>query len=143
MMYTTALEVIVRDDSDTEEVADVDQPSKDKEEVDHEIDLTEADKQLREHDTEVKELMEDILNKEENNNKEPVPLINYVTPEMARKTVEVDGKQVYKTSLTRWMNQKIPLASQRKSTDRVRRVQRVGRYSSRTHTDSTTINLSF
>ena len=104
MMSTTALEVIVRDASDTEEVADIDQPSKDEEEVDHEIDLTEADKQLREHDTEVKELMEDILNKQENNDEEPVPLINDVTSEMARKTVEVDGKQVYKTSLTCWMN---------------------------------------
>ena len=43
--------------------------------TDHEVDLSEADKQLKQSDVEVKEAVEDILN-EESDDKDAVPLVD-------------------------------------------------------------------
>ena len=43
--------------------------------TDHEVDLAEADKQLKQSDVEVKEAVEDILN-EESDDEDAVPLVD-------------------------------------------------------------------
>ena len=61
--------------------------------TDHEVDLVEADKQLKQSDMEVEEAVEDILN-EESDNEDVVPLVD--NPPSGSKTVMLDGKAVYK-----------------------------------------------
>ena len=46
--------------------------------TDHEVDLAEADKQLKQSDVEVEEAVEDILN-EESDNEDAVPLVDYTS----------------------------------------------------------------
>ena len=46
--------------------------------TDHEVDLAEADKQLKQSDVEVKEAVEDIFN-EESDDEDSVPLVDYTS----------------------------------------------------------------
>ena len=116
--------------------------------VDHEIDLTEADKLLKQHDREVEELMEDTMDDELTET--PTPLTNNITPEMAsNKVTDGSGNLVHKSSVARMMNKATPLTTpltntnpltNTKSQDRVKRAQSIGRFSSRNSSDSTTID---
>jgi hypothetical protein len=72
--------------------------------TDHEVDLVEADKQLKQSDIEVEEAVEDILN-EESDNEIVVPLVD--NPPSGSKTVMLDGQPVYKqykASIVRMIN---------------------------------------
>lgn len=119
--------------------------------VDHEIDLTEADKLLKQHDREAEELMEDTMDDELTET--PTPLTNNITPEMAsNKVTDGSGNLVHKSSVARMMNKATPLTTpltntnpltNTKSQDRVKRAQSIGRFSSRNSSDSTTIDRSF
>ena len=117
--------------------------------TDHEVDLVEADKQLKQSDVEVEEAVEDILN-EESDNEDVVPLVD--NPPPGSKTIMLDGKPVYKASIVRMINNKVSLSdtlsvsgliTKPKSQDRVRRSASVGRYASRSNTDTSTIDRSF
>eukprot|EP00979_Chaetoceros_neogracilis_P004863 scaffold844_cov268-Chaetoceros_neogracile.AAC.5 len=117
--------------------------------TDHEVDLVEADKQLKQSDIEAEEAVEDILN-EESDNEIVVPLVD--NPPSGSKTVMLDGQPVYKASIVRMINNKVSLSdtlsvsgqiTKPKSHDRVRRSASVGRYASRSNTDTSTIERSF
>jgi hypothetical protein len=75
--------------------------------TDHEVDLVEADKQLKQSDIEVEEAVEDILN-EESDNEIVVPLVD--NPPSGSKTVMLDGQPVYKASIVRMINNKVSLS---------------------------------
>ena len=76
--------------------------------TDHEVDLVEADKQLKQSDAEVDEAVEDVLN-EESDDKDAVPLVN--NPPSGSKTVMIDCKPVYKASIVRMtINNKVTLS---------------------------------
>jgi|AntRauTorckE5430_2_1112549.scaffolds.fasta_scaffold13333_3 hypothetical protein len=76
--------------------------------TDHEVDLVEADKQLKQSDMEVEEAVEDILN-EESDNEDVVPLVD--NPPSGSKTVMLDGKPVYKASIVRMINNKVSISN--------------------------------
>ena len=75
--------------------------------TDHEVDLVEADKQLKQSDAEVDEAVEDMLN-EESDDKDAVHLVNNLPS--GSKIVMLDGKPVYKASIVWMINNKVPLS---------------------------------
>ena len=117
--------------------------------TDHEVDLEEADKQLKQSVAEVDEAVEDKLN-EESDDEDAVPLVNNLPS--GSTIVMLDGKPVYKASIVWMINNKVPLSdtlivsgliTKPKLHDRVRRSASIGRYAGRSNNDTSTIDRSF
>ena len=81
--------------------------------------------------------MKDILNEEDN--EPPISLCDEVTDKMkCNKVTDKNGTEMFKASVARMINNKMSLTNT-KSMDRTKRVQNIGRYTSRNSVGTTAI----
>ena len=119
--------------------------------IDHEVDLSEADTQLKEGDRSELDEVEDLM--EDEDDEGPVELLGNVTKEQKKRTVVADdGKEVYKSSIARLISRGMPISASntvyfgsepKLSQDRPKKYQNIGRYQSRLSSDSTVIHRAF
>lgn len=118
--------------------------------IDHKVDLSEADTQLKERDRNELDEVEDLM--EDEDDKGPVELLGNVTKEQKKRTVVADGKEVYKSSIARLISRGMPISASntvyfvskpKLSQDRPKKYQNIGRFQSRLSSDSTVIHRAF